>query len=69
MFKIMIRIHEYVCFPDQLICHFFDDLHLQMIKSNPPKVSLEISSTQWALCFLPSSVIEMVFTSLQVKMI
>ncbi len=35
--------------PDQLIYYFFDDPHLQIIKSNSPKASVENSSAQWAI--------------------
>ncbi len=39
------------CFPiDQLICQFFDDLHLQIINlNNSLKASLDNSSAQWAM--------------------
>lgn len=38
-------------FPDQLICPFFDNLHLPFIKNNSPKRSLENSSAQWAVFY------------------
>ncbi len=33
----------------QLICNFFDDLHLQIIQNISPKASVENSSAQWAI--------------------
>ncbi len=50
----MIWIHEYVCFPISWFFIFFDDLHLQIIKSNSPQSickefisQVDYKNTEW----------------------